>query len=113
MAQFLVTIYRPFGADPWKPENDAMAAAIDRLNEEMIAAGVRVFVGGLRAPAQATSIRWAKSNEPLVSRGVYLRSSEFMDGLWVLEAADLNEALAWGQKAAVACGAGVEVRPFY
>jgi len=30
----------------------------------------------------------------------------------VLEAVDLNEALAWGGKAAVACRAPVEVRPF-
>jgi dihydrofolate reductase len=31
----------------------------------------------------------------------------------VLEAADLGEALAWGRKAAVACRAPVEVRPFF
>jgi hypothetical protein len=34
-------------------------------------------------------------------------------GFWVLEAADLEEALAWGRKAAVACRASVEVRPFH
>jgi hypothetical protein len=31
-------------------------------------------------------------------------------GFWVLEAADLDEALAWGRKAVVACGTPVEVR---
>jgi hypothetical protein len=30
----------------------------------------------------------------------------------VLEAADLDETLEWGRKAAVACRAPVEVRPF-
>jgi len=30
----------------------------------------------------------------------------------VLEAANLDDALAWGRKAAVACRAPVEVRPF-
>lgn len=32
---------------------------------------------------------------------------------WILEAADLDEALAWGRKAAVACRAPAEVRPFF
>jgi hypothetical protein len=31
-------------------------------------------------------------------------------GFWVLEAADLDEALAWGRKVAIACRAPVEVR---
>ena len=37
---------------------------------------------------------------------------EHIGGFWVLEAADLDEALAWGRKAAVACLAPVEVRQF-
>lgn len=35
-----------------------------------------------------------------------------IDGFWVMEAANLDEALAWARKAAVACRAPVEVRPF-
>jgi hypothetical protein len=49
----------------------------------------------------------------LVSAGPYLETSEHVGGLWVLEAADLDEALEWGRKAAVACRAPVEVRPFH
>ena len=45
--------------------------------------------------------------------GPYLETKEHVGGLWVLEAADLDEALAWGRKAAVACRAPVEVRPFH
>ncbi len=33
-----------------------------------------------------------------------------MGGFWVLEAANLDDALAWGRKAVVACRAAVEVR---
>ena len=35
-----------------------------------------------------------------------------LSSLTVLEAADLDEALAWGRKAVVACRAPVEVRAF-
>ena len=37
---------------------------------------------------------------------------EHVGGFWVLEAADLDEALAWGRKAVVACRTPVEVRAF-
>jgi hypothetical protein len=33
--------------------------------------------------------------------------------LWVLHAANLDEALAWGRKAAIACRTSIEVRPFH
>jgi hypothetical protein len=35
-----------------------------------------------------------------------------MGGFWVIEAADLDAALAWAGKAAAACEGPVEIRPF-
>ena len=35
-----------------------------------------------------------------------------MGGFWILEAADMDEALAWAGKAVVACRVPVEVRAF-
>jgi hypothetical protein len=49
----------------------------------------------------------------LITDGPYIESKEHVGGFWVLEAANLDEALAWGCKAAVACRAPVEVRPFH
>jgi hypothetical protein len=48
----------------------------------------------------------------LVTDGPYLEAKEHVGGFWILKAADLDEALAWGRKAAVACRAPVEVRAF-
>jgi hypothetical protein len=48
----------------------------------------------------------------LVTDGPYIETKEHIGGFWVLEAADLDEALAWGAQGAVACRAPVEVRPF-
>jgi hypothetical protein len=42
-----------------------------------------------------------------------METKEHIGGFWVLEAADLSAALAWGRKAAIACRAPVEVRPFH
>lgn len=48
-----------------------------------------------------------------VTDGPYLDSTEHVGGFWVLQTADLTEALTWGRKAALACRAPVEVRPFH
>jgi hypothetical protein len=48
----------------------------------------------------------------LVTDGPYLETKEHMGGFWILEAANLDEALAWGRKGVVACRAPVEVRAF-
>lgn len=112
MTQYLVAIHHPDDYDP-SVEDDAMHREIDALNEEMIAAGVRVFVGGLRPAASARSLRAQPDGQVLVSDGPYLKTEEHLGGFWVLEAADLNEALSWGRKAAVACRSPVEVRPFH
>jgi hypothetical protein len=42
-----------------------------------------------------------------------LETKEHVGGFWVLEAADMEEAMEWGRKAAVACQAPVEVRQFH
>jgi len=111
MAQYLIAIYRPDDYDP-SLEDEAMGRDIDVLNDEMKAAGVRVFVGGLRPPSSARSLRVQPDGKVLITDGPYLETKEHVGGFWVLGAADLDEALAWGRKAAVACRAPVEVRPF-
>jgi hypothetical protein len=80
---------------------------------EMVAAGVRVFVGGLRRASSAKSLRAHSDDKVLITDGPYLETKEHIGGFWVLEAADMDAALEWGRKAAVACRALVEVRPFY
>jgi hypothetical protein len=48
----------------------------------------------------------------VVTDGPFVEAKEHVGGFWVLECADLDEALEWGKKATVACRAPVEVRGF-
>jgi hypothetical protein len=89
-----------------------MIDEIHALNREMIAAGARIFAGGLSSASSATSLRAQPNGKVLITDGPYLETKEHIGGFWILEAADLDEALAWGRKAVVACRAPVEVRPF-
>jgi hypothetical protein len=112
MTQYLVAIHHPDDFDP-SAEDEATQRDIAALNEEMKAAGVVIFVGGLQPARSARSLRVKPDGKVLVTDGPYIETKEHVGGFWVLEAADRNEALAWGRKAAIACRAPVEVRPFH
>jgi len=111
MTQYLVAIFLPDDFDPGS-EDAATAHDIDVLNDEMVAAGIRVFVGGLRPPGSAVSLRVKTPGEVLITDGPYIETKEQIGGFWVLDVPDMEAALTWGRKAAIACRAPVEVRPF-
>jgi len=112
MTQYLVAIHHPDRYDG-TTEGEAMMRDIDALNEEMIAAGARLFAGGLTAASSARSLRAQPNGEVLVTDGPYLEAKEHIGGFWIVQCAVLDEALAWGRKAAIACRAPVEVRAFF
>src|ERR1700675_3729947 len=112
MPQYLVAIHHPDGYDG-SLEGEDMMRDIDVLNEEMQAAGARLFAGGVRPVSAARSMRKQPDGKVLVTDGPYLETKEHIGGFWILECADMEEALAWGRKAVVASRAPVEVRPFH
>jgi len=109
MPQYLVAIHHPENYDP-SVETEAMMEEIHALNREMIAAGVRKFACGLGA---AKSLRTRPDGTILVTDGPYLETKEHIGGFWILETADLNQAVGWGRKAVVACRAPAEVREIF
>ena len=113
MPKYLVAIHHPDDYNPAIAEDAAMGREIDALNEEMVAAGVRVFVGGLHSAGSAKSLRSDSDGRVLLSDGPYLRTNEHVGGFWVLEVPCLEDALVWGRKAALACRSPVEVRQFH
>ena len=81
------------------------------FNDEIKASGHWVFAGGLEPPSTATVVDNARG-ENLITDGPYLESKEQLGGFWVIEAADLDEALAIAARGSQACRNLVEVRPF-
>ena len=111
MPQYLVAVYHPDDYDP-AVETETTIEAIHALNREMIAAGARKFACGLSPAGRAKSLRAQPNGKVLVTDGPYLETKEHVGGFWILEAADMDEALAWARKAVVACRVPVEVRAF-
>ena len=81
------------------------------FNTEIQKSGHWVFGGGLTHPSNATVVDGRKG-EAIVTDGPYVEVKEQLGGFWVIEAADLDEALALGRRASAACMHPVEVRPF-
>lgn len=111
MPQYLVAVHHPENYDGSSTKEETMRD-IGALNKEMMAAGVRLFAGGLQPTARAKSLRAQASGQVLVTDGPYLEAKEQIGGFWILECATMEEAVAWGRKAVVACRTPVEVRPF-
>lgn len=109
--KYLVAIQHPVGYDGSK-EDEQMGRDIDELNDEMEAAGARIVAVGLQPPSQAKSLRAQPDGKVIVTDGPYLESKEHIGGFWILECADMNEAMEWGRRAVIACRVPVEVRPF-
>jgi hypothetical protein len=105
----MVAVYRRDDYDP-SVETEATIEAIHALNREMTAAGARKFACGLSPAGTAKSLRTQPDGKVLVTDGPYIETKEHIGGFWILEAADMDEALAWARKGAIACRASGEVR---
>jgi hypothetical protein len=90
------------------PEEDA---AIDVFNDRLQAEGHWVFAGGLASPNAATVID-NRGEEALVTDGPFIESKEYVAGVWIIEAPDLDVALELATEGSKACNRKIEVRPF-
>jgi hypothetical protein len=108
MAQYAVLIYAHDSAHA--PE--ATPEDLESCNEhsdELTDKGVMVAAYALTPRDMATSIRG-----DIITDGPFVDSKEVVAGFYVLEAADLDEALAIARlNPAIAHGGGVEIRPIH
>ena len=84
---------------------------IQVLNEELKSAGAWVFGGALHGPDTATVVRMSEG-EVLTTDGPFAESKEHLGGFYIIEAEDLDAALAWASKTTAAVRKPIEVRPF-
>ncbi|HEY9218840.1 MAG TPA: YciI family protein [Phenylobacterium sp.] len=100
------------------PESEAgempspeMVEKMGAYNNELIAAGVMLDGGGLRASAHAARVSFDGA-EPMVIDGPFTETKELIAGYWIWECKDLQDAIAWLKKAPFEEGT-LEIRPFF
>ena len=116
MTQYLLSVIHPESGPEWagdtSPEDmQAVFEAVDTFNTELQESGSWVFAGGLTAPSDATVVD-ATGGETLFTDGPFSEAKEQLGGFWVIEAPDLDAALAIAGRGSAACRGPVEVRPF-
>ena len=112
MKQYLLAVHMVEGASvPSEAEMQTMFARVERVNQDMRAAGAWVFGGGLLPADSATVVR-AEDGRTTMTDGPFAETKEQLGGFWVLRCDDLDQALEWAAKCSAACMGPVEVRPF-
>jgi hypothetical protein len=111
MPRYLLSVYMPDGPVPPPEDLARIARDLDTLNAELRAAGAWVFAGGLHPPATATVLR-PSGGDLLVTDGPFAEAKEHLGGFTIVDAPDLDAALAWGRRLARATTLPIEVRPF-
>lgn len=111
MKQYLLSVIQPEGTPPSPPVLEKIMQDVTAFNEELKAAGAWVFAGGLHSPSTATIVR-QQAGEILTTDGPFAEGKEYIGGLCIINASDLDAALEWARKATRATTLPIEVRPF-
>jgi hypothetical protein len=116
MPRYLLSVYGPTESTEFGnyPSREAMLQAFadtGAFNERLRREGHFVFADGLEPATTATTVD-GQGEEPMFTDGPYLETKECLGGFWVIEASDLDAALALAAEGSKACRGEVEVRPF-
>jgi hypothetical protein len=119
MTQYLLSVWMTEGVEPYATTEEMQQAFadVDKFNQEIQASGHWVFAGGLHPANTATVVRADKGaggevSSVVTTDGPFAETKEQIGGFWVIEAKDLDEALAIAARGSAACKGAVEVRPF-
>jgi hypothetical protein len=110
MSQYLILIYGDESI--WvDPDEATIAQSMQEHNAFTQAAGAALRGGeALQLTSTATTIRKDAAGGFVVTDGPFVESKEALGGYYVVEAADLDEAIALAKQVPAPNG-GVEVRP--
>jgi len=112
MAEYLIFFNQQWVGDhteDWFRERGPLARAVV---DEMKAAGVYVFAGGLEEDIDTAFSADATSGTLVFADGPFVETEEYLGGLTVVDVPNEDAARMWAGKIAEACGWPQEVRRF-
>jgi hypothetical protein len=110
--QFMFLVYADekfYEAMP-KPALDEVMAAYDVYVDEMTKAGVLLGGSELASVRKAATVRIRKG-KPAITDGPFAETKEHLGGYFLVECANMDEALRWAARCPSAPHGSVEVRP--
>lgn len=110
MAEYLIYFNQQWVGDHSEEWFRARAPLARAVVDEMKAAGVYIYAGGLEEDVDSAFSADATSGTLRFTDGPYVETKEFLGGLAVVDVADEEAAKMWAGKVAEACGWPQEVR---
>jgi hypothetical protein len=110
MSQYLLLVYEEEVEAAVQAEREAGLPALVELHRSLREAGLLVGVQRLRTTDSATSVRMRDGETEIVD-GPFAVTKERLAGYYVLECADLDEALRQAERLPMTEWGTVEVRP--
>ena len=113
MTQYLLTLYRDYAVAVSPERSQQVWAGVNELGDKLENAGAFVFKGGLQGGAESATVVRQSGGDFQMTDGPYTETKEHLAGFWIINAADLDEALEWAKLAAAAEQRPIEVRPLF
>ena|ERR1041384_1204764 len=113
MAQYLLALYKADDETISPERTQQVWAGVSALGDKMTDAGVFVFKSGLQGGSASATVVRQSGSDFLITDGPYTETKEHLAGFWIIDVADLDEALEWAKLAAAAELRPIEVRPFF
>jgi hypothetical protein len=110
MAQYMLLVYEEEVDPAVQAEREHITPALVELHAGLREAGLLVGVQRLHSTESATSVR-VRDGETEITDGPFAVTKEVLAGYYVLECADLDEALKQAARMPMARWGTVEVRP--
>jgi hypothetical protein len=110
MAQYMLLVYEEEVDEAGQAERDEAVPRFLELHRSLREAGLLVNVKALRPVESATSVRVREGDTEIVD-GPFAATKEMLAGFYLVECADLDEALALAARIPPASWGTVEVRP--
>ena len=112
--QYMLLIYSEEGAlaAMTQEQGQAVMGAFQAFTNDLVSSGAMVAGDRLQPTANATTVR-APGGSVQIHDGPFAETKEQLGGYYVIEAADLDAALAWARKCPAIQYGSVEVRPIF
>lgn len=115
MPQYMLSLHMVGGEERptmTQQEMELQMKKIGELEADMRASNTWRFSARLHGPETATVVRKVGGRR-VTSDGPFAESKEHLGGFYVIEAANLDEALDWAERTVDAIGMPIEVWPFF
>jgi len=110
MSQYMLLVYEEEVDPAEQAEREQVTPMLVELHRSLREAGLLVGVQRLHSTESATSVR-VRDGETEITDGPFAVTKEVLAGYYVLECADLDEALQHAARLPMAPSATIEVRP--